>query len=113
MERYINLIVNFPWNTGISEARLLAISHPPLSRNTQEDLRSHVKHEVRHWLSVVWIVSNGMGIALVPRALTDSGIASVRFLPIPHARFGSDVYCIGNERQMPSVLPALLEALRA
>ena len=113
MERYINLIVNFPWNTGISAARLLAISHPPLSRNTREDLQPRVKHEVRHWLGVVSIVSKGMGIALVPRALTDSGIASVRFLPIPHSRFGSDAYCIGNERQMPSVLPALLEAFRA
>jgi DNA-binding transcriptional LysR family regulator len=61
----------------------------------------------------VSLVSKGMGIALVPRALTESGIAGVRFLPIPQSRFVSDVYCIWNERQMPAVLPALLEAFSA
>nr|WP_314621552.1 LysR family transcriptional regulator [uncultured Noviherbaspirillum sp.] len=78
----------------------------------EQGLQPRVKHEVRHWLSVVSLVSKGMGIALVPRALTDSGIAGVRFLPIPHSRYVSDVYCIWNERQMPAVLPALLETFR-
>jgi DNA-binding transcriptional LysR family regulator len=79
----------------------------------EQGLQPRIKHEVRHWLSVVSLVSKGMGIALVPRALTESGIAGVRFLPIPHSRFVSDVYCIWNERQMPAVLPALLETFRA
>lgn len=78
----------------------------------EQGLQPRVKHEVRHWLSVVSLVSKGMGIALVPRALTDSGIAGVCFLPIPQSRFVSNVYCIWNERQMPSVLPALLETFR-
>lgn len=79
---------------------------------TEQGLQPRVRHEVRHWLSVVSLVSKGMGIALVPRALADSGIAGVRFLPIPQSRYVSDVYCVWNEREMPSVLPALLDAFR-
>jgi DNA-binding transcriptional LysR family regulator len=75
---------------------------------TEQGLQPRVRHEVRHWLSVVSLVSKGMGIALVPRALMHSGIAGVRFLPIPQSRYVSDVYCVWNERQMPAVLPALI-----
>jgi DNA-binding transcriptional LysR family regulator len=78
----------------------------------EQGLQPRVRHEGRHWLSVVSLVSKGMGIALVPRALADSGIAGVRFLPIPQSRYVSDVYCVWNEREMPSVLPALLETFR-
>lgn len=75
----------------------------------EQGLQPRVRHEVRHWLSVVSLVSKGMGIALVPRALMHSGIAGVHFLPIPQSRYVSDVYCVWNERQMPSVLPELIE----
>lgn len=79
----------------------------------EQGLQPRVRHEVRHWLSVVSLVSKGMGIALVPCALADSGIAGVRFLPIPQSRYVSDVYCVWNEREMPAVLPALLDTFRA
>jgi len=78
----------------------------------EQGLQPRVRHEVRHWLSVVSLVSKGMGIALVPRALADSGIAGVHFLPIPQSKYVSDVYCVWNEREMPSVLPALLDTFR-
>jgi DNA-binding transcriptional LysR family regulator len=78
----------------------------------EQGLQPRVKHEVRHWLSVVSLVSKRMGVALVPRALADAGITGVRFLPIPPSKYRSDVYCVWNERSMPSVLPTLLEAIR-
>jgi DNA-binding transcriptional LysR family regulator len=78
----------------------------------EQGLQPRVKHEVRHWLSVVSLVAKGMGVALVPRALAESGIAGVQFVPISPSKFGSDVYYVWNERHMPSVLPALLEAIR-
>lgn len=66
-----------------------------------------VRHEVRHWLSVVALVGKGMGVALVPRALVDSGVAGVRFLPLPESAIRSEVFLLWNERQMPAILPAL------
>ncbi len=68
-----------------------------------------VRHEVRHWLSVVALVGKGVGMALVPRALTDSGVAGVRFLPLPPTTVRSEVHLLWNERQMPAVLPALAD----
>ena len=75
---------------------------------TQLGLDPLVRHEVRHWLSVVALVAKGMGVALVPRALMDSGVAGVRFLPLPETGVLSEVHLLWNERQMPAVLPALV-----
>ena len=75
---------------------------------TQLGLDPLVRHEVRHWLSVVALVAKGMGMALVPRALMDSGVAGVRFLPLPETGVRSEVHLLWNERQMPAVLPALV-----
>src|SRR5690606_25937699 len=45
-----------------------------------------VKYEVRHWLSVVSLVSQNMGISLVPSCLAHSGISGTRFLSFEHAK---------------------------
>ncbi|KRB86988.1 LysR family transcriptional regulator [Noviherbaspirillum sp. Root189] len=78
----------------------------------EQGLQPTVRHEVRHWLSVVSLVSKGMGIALVPSALADAGIGGVRFLSIGASRYRSEVYAVWDERQMPAVLPTLIEALK-
>lgn len=44
-----------------------------------------VKYEVRHWLSVVSLVSQNMGISLVPSCLARSGVSGTRFLSFNHA----------------------------
>jgi DNA-binding transcriptional LysR family regulator len=77
----------------------------------EQGLQPTVRHEVRHWLSVVSLVSKGMGIALVPSALTEAGIGGVKFFPIGASRYTSEVYAVWNERQMPAVLPTLIQAL--
>lgn len=71
-------------------------------------LQPRARHEVRHWLSVVALVGKGMGIALVPHALVDSGVAGVRFLELPTSGARSEVHLLWNERQMPAVLPLLV-----
>jgi DNA-binding transcriptional LysR family regulator len=38
-----------------------------------------VVHELRHWLSVVSLVSQGLGVALVPQALQQSALAGAAF----------------------------------
>ena len=43
-------------------------------------------HELRHWLSVVSLVAQGLAVALVPEALRQSGLAGAVFVPVtdPH-----------------------------
>jgi DNA-binding transcriptional LysR family regulator len=41
-----------------------------------------VVHELRHWLSVVSLVSQGLGVALVPQALQQSALAGAVFVPL-------------------------------
>ena len=48
-----------------------------------------VRHEVRHWLSVISLVSLGQGVALVPAALERVGLPRLAFRPLrgehPHS----------------------------
>ncbi len=77
----------------------------------EQGLQPTVRHEVRHWLSVVSLVSKGMGIALVPSALADAGMGGVKFFSIGASKYRSEVYAVWDERQMPAILPLLIEAL--
>lgn len=77
------------------------------------ELDPPVRHEVRHWLSVVALVSRGTGYALVPKSMTDSGISGVRFSHIPETPIRSEVFMIWNARKMPSILPELMSSLKA
>lgn len=63
-----------------------------------------VRHEVRHWLSVVALVRKGMGAALVPCALMDSGVTGVVFKTLPDSRISSDVYAVWREKALPAGL---------
>jgi DNA-binding transcriptional LysR family regulator len=52
-----------------------------------------VRHEVRHWLSVVSLVSQGMGVSVVPAPLERSGMAGAVFRPLVESTMPSEVYC--------------------
>ena len=41
-------------------------------------------HAVRHWFSVIALVSMGQGVALVPACMQRAGMAGVRFVPLRH-----------------------------
>lgn len=53
-----------------------------------------IRHEVRHWLSVVSLVSQGMGVAVVPAAMARSGMAGAAFRPLADATVPSEVFCV-------------------
>lgn len=53
-----------------------------------------VRHEVRHWTSVVSFVANGLGIALVPRSLKTSRMQGVAFVPIRKPGILSETWCM-------------------
>jgi DNA-binding transcriptional LysR family regulator len=52
-----------------------------------------VRHEVRHWLSVVSLVSQGMGVSVVPAPLQRSGMAGAVFRPFVETTMASEVFC--------------------
>ncbi|AHV92551.1 LysR family transcriptional regulator [Bordetella holmesii] len=43
-----------------------------------------VRHEVRHWLSVCSLVSQGLGVSIVPACMARSRLAGTRFLNFDH-----------------------------
>lgn len=52
-----------------------------------------VRHEVRHWLSVVSLVAQGMGVSVVPAPLKRSGMAGAVFRPLIEPMLPSEVHC--------------------
>ncbi len=59
-----------------------------------EGFYPQIRHEVRHWLSVVSLVSQGMGVAVVPAALRHSALAGAAFRPLKPSTVPSEVYCV-------------------
>jgi len=55
-----------------------------LSMCAQAGFMPAVRHEVRHWLSVASLVSQGMGVSIVPACLSRSGLAGTRFIAFQH-----------------------------
>lgn len=73
-----------------------------------------VRHEVRHWLSVVSFVANGLGVALVPRTLRTSDMAGAAFVPIQASRILSETWCVWKKGgTQPPALDKLLQVVRA
>jgi DNA-binding transcriptional LysR family regulator len=52
-----------------------------------------VRHELRHWLSVVALVSQGFGVAVVPASLRRSGMAGASFRPLADTQASSELRC--------------------
>lgn len=77
-----------------------------------------IRHEVRHWLSVVSFVANGLGVALVPRTLSTSNMAGAAFVPIQQSKIMSETWCVwkagGTKRPaLDTLLRAVCEQSRA
>jgi DNA-binding transcriptional LysR family regulator len=53
-----------------------------------------VRHEVRHWLSVVAVVAQGLGVSLVPEPLKGAGLAGATFKPLAEPAPPSRVFCV-------------------
>ena len=75
-----------------------------------------VRHEVRHWLSVVAVVAQGMGVSVVPAPLERSGITGAVFRPLggvaATARmFQSHVYCVWHPESDHPARDRFLESL--
>lgn len=57
-----------------------------------------IRHEVRHWMSVVSFVAHRIGVSLVPSTLTKSNISNVVFVPLSDAKMRSETWCVWNPK---------------
>lgn len=72
----------------------------------------HIRHEVRHWLTVVRMVEEGMGVALVPSAMRGSTFQQVKFLQLSDTEILSETLCIWHRRHASPVIENLIASVR-
>ena len=62
-----------------------------------------LQHEGRHWLSVVSLVAQGMGVSVVPAALDRAGLAGAVFRPFAEPTMPSEVFAAWKpDREAPA-----------
>lgn len=79
----------------------------------QAGLHPDVRHEVRHWLSVVSLVSQGLGVALVPGALHHAALRGAVFRPLDDEVAYSDTYCVWRNGPENAVVQGFMQAMKA
>ena len=80
---------------------------------TEAGFYPEIRYELRHWLSVVSLVSQGMGVALVPAALQQSAMAGAAFVPLQQATTPYDTHCLWKTSRDNPALAAFVSAVRA
>lgn len=70
-----------------------------------------VRHEVRHWMSVVSLVSQGMGVALVPDAMRHAALRGAVFRPLEAEVVRSEAYCVWRAGPANAVVQSFLQAV--
>ncbi len=68
--------------------------------------------ELRHWLSVVSVIAQGLGVGLVPAALQQAGLPGVAFVPLERSLQPYDTHCLWRTGRDQSALGAFLAAVR-
>jgi DNA-binding transcriptional LysR family regulator len=80
---------------------------------TEAGFAPEIRYELRHWLSVVSLVSQGLGVALVPAALQQSGLAGAAFVPLLGETLPYETHCLWKTARDHAALGAFLAAVRA
>jgi DNA-binding transcriptional LysR family regulator len=71
-----------------------------------------VRYEARNWLTVVGLVTKGMGVAVVPKAISASGMRGSRFVPLRACSVLSNSWCVWNPRRQVPPLAVFLQMAR-
>ena len=71
-----------------------------------------VRFELRHWLSVVSVVAQGLGVSLVPEALAMAGMPDARFIKLKGETPPYDTRCLWKTEREQAALGAFLAAVR-
>lgn len=70
------------------------------------------RHAARQWLSIVALVANGMGVALVPASVARAGIAGARLVPIRGAGATTAGVLAWNGERKSALVDAFVGAAR-
>jgi DNA-binding transcriptional LysR family regulator len=79
----------------------------------ESGLDPEIRFELRHWLSVVSLVAQGMGVALVPAALAQSALAGAVFVPLQDQRMRYETQCLWKTSRDSPALSAFVHAVQA
>ncbi|WP_211462543.1 LysR substrate-binding domain-containing protein [Collimonas silvisoli] len=71
----------------------------------------HIRHEVRHWLTIVSLVGKNMGIALVPLSMQKSTLTHVVYIPLTESTIRSESLCIWRDKEISPSLKQFIEAV--
>jgi DNA-binding transcriptional LysR family regulator len=71
-----------------------------------------IRYELRHWLSVVSLVSQGLGVALVPQSLKLSALPGTAFVPLSSETMPYETYCLWQTDRQHLALAAFLASVR-
>ncbi len=82
-----------------------------LSICAEAGFQPEVRHEVRHWLAVVSLVSQGLGVALVPQAMRHSALRGAVFRPLDRAVAQSEAYGVWRAGPVNPLVERLLEGV--
>lgn len=78
---------------------------------TDAGFMPEVVHEARQWMSVLLMVSQGMGVALVPQVMRHAGIEGVVLRPVAGGTALSQTYCVWRRDVDMPTLSAFLDCL--
>jgi len=71
-----------------------------------------LRFELRHWLSVVSVIAQGLGVGLVPAALQQAGLPGVVFRPLAQPLAPYDTHCLWRTERDLAALQAFLATVR-
>jgi DNA-binding transcriptional LysR family regulator len=72
-----------------------------------------MRYELRHWLSVVSLVAQGLGVALVPAALQQANLPGAVFVPLAGETSPYETHCLWKTDRDQAALGAFLAVVRA
>lgn len=84
-----------------------------LATCTEAGFFPEIRYELRHWMSVVSLVSQGLGVALVPAALRKPAMPGAVFVPLAEAAPLYDTRCLWKTAREDAAMAAFLAAVRA
>lgn len=79
---------------------------------TEAGFTPEIRYELRHWLSVVSLVSQGLGVALVPQAMQQSALPGTAFVPLDSATSPYDTYCLWKSARDHVAVQAFVAAVQ-
>ncbi|MGE4373796.1 MAG: LysR family transcriptional regulator [Xanthobacter sp.] len=77
-----------------------------------ENITPHLQFRIQHWFTILVLVSQGMGVSIVPRSMSRSDFVDVVFIDIRNTTAEHEVSMIRRDETPPDVLQAFITLMR-